>query len=249
MPWRKVTLGGLAVCAAAITGGCSDSALVNRVADQAATIATLQVELQTCREAKEAASRDLDGARGELAAEKSELAAAKDARDHAQKKLMESDALRRDVASELDTVRTQLKASVKELTLAQAQLREIRTEEQSRLAVIGEWRLVQGGNVEQRTSIFVFNEDGTGVYRFELKKYGNLEAPDICQFRYRKSRELGHYELRSSRPGFADGSFAVDPDGKTSYLSGWDSKTRVGTVEYVLRGERQLTRTDANRAK
>jgi hypothetical protein len=245
MPWPNSSLWIPVACATALAGGCGDSTLANRVADQAATIAKLEIELQTTSEAREAAGRELEET-------KTALEAAEQARRLAEKKMAKSDAelvessqARKQadaVINDLERSQAQLR---RDLEAAQARLNEMQRERENRMAVAGEWRSEKSDR--NASSEFVFNADGTGVYRYQ---YGWSGKPDDCQFRYRQDRQPGSYLLEPTRPRFKEGKFAIDPDGQSAFLSGWDAELETGNEAVtVTRGTRELIRVKAGEAK
>ena len=177
----------LAAMCCAIVSGCNASnevppEVVRMVADQAAKLATLEIDLRDSRKSLAELADKLKDANARLAScERAEALSSESA-------LSAKESLRKAVEQN-DMIQQELGATARKLMQAQSQLAEIQAKREQRaklLSVVGKWEGNFGKNEIE------FREDGTAVYGL------GREKSDIhidYSLRYGATTEPGVYNL------------------------------------------------------
>lgn len=216
-----------------LSAGCTNSDLVAKVADQAAEVAKLEVELQTSKQALEAIKGELKQARASLATaeEKSQLEKVASAKLRAEHEAN---------AKEVSELQKQLQETKTKFLSAQNRLDEVeaaRHRQQKIMDIVGVWALPGKPALSEKNNgvVFQFRPDGSGVYH-ERNEYRDMKHNiDVdYEITFSPTQTLGSYQIDgTTKPstlyeraaGRIRGTFRIDSDGKTAVLEGWDTET------------------------
>jgi septal ring factor EnvC (AmiA/AmiB activator) len=221
---RNKLFASIAICFCTVTG-CSDSGLVSTVAEKAARVATLEVELATAKETAKSAQRELQQVSADLADTEAKLATAEAAATEAQKLNQELSNQNGELAKKHESMSAQLALAKSQLSAIAAERRQ----QERRLAVVGYWQWTANKQTTTRypefLNYFEFRQDGTGVYRQGLT-LKNVKQIDY-QISWNETGVPGVYDLRGVTGNKVreaiTGTFRVSPDGQTAVMEGWDT--------------------------
>ena len=219
------------ICCSVATG-CTDSGLVEKVADQAAQIARLEVQLQASERAVEDARSDLNKTGTQLSRTEQELRLA-------QESIRKSEKTNEELSGELGSLREKWDATSAQLDSAQGRLQAIESERKRQeqfLDVVGEWQATERWEDDEGSSRFLFRSDQSGNYRRSIAvnpSDGYTEEEPDYQISYSRTATPGVYRLDGKtkpekyinpKPSVrVSGVFRVSPDGQSAVLENWDA--------------------------
>jgi hypothetical protein len=215
-----------------VATGCTDSNLVERVADQAAQIAKLEVQLQASEQTAETAHSDLKKTVTQLSSTEEELRLA-------QESFHKSEQANEALSKELGALRDKWEATSTQLESARGRLQAVEAERKRQeqvLDIVGKWQATERWKGDEGSSHFLFRPDQSGNYRRSISvkvSAGYTEEEPDYQISYSRTATPGVYYLDGKtkpekyvnpKPSVrVSGVFRISPDGQSAVLENWDA--------------------------